>query len=81
MYSEPNSNKFESVDGGAMNIGVAPGGQPWVVNKNGGIFYRGRNNRWTEIHGSASDISVGTDGVVWITGTDKIEGGHSIFRY
>jgi len=31
--------------------------------------------------GSATDISVGKDGVVWVTGVESVGGGHPVFRY
>lgn len=39
------------------------------------------NAQWQLLPGLASDIGVGARGAVWVTGVDRVEGGHSVYRW
>ena len=65
-----NGSAWDSVNGGAVRIAVAPNGEPWVVNNAGNIF-RSTDGKggWQQLPGVATDIGVGSDGSAWIIGT------------
>lgn len=66
------------VGGGAVEI-AQYAGQPWVVNSSNQIFYW--NNGWNNLPGWARDIAIGTDGSVWIVGTNTTNGGYGLWRW
>jgi hypothetical protein len=54
---------------GAVRIHVGPDGNAWVVNSSGQIRrYDGAD--WTLMPGAAKDIGIGSDGSVFVVGTD-----------
>lgn len=55
--------------GNGLRIDVEPDGTAWVVNAQGGI-YRWNGSAWDHIAGGAKDIGVGSNGAVWIIGSD-----------
>lgn len=60
---------------------MGPGnGNAWVVNS-GGNIYNYKNNKWNRKSGKAKDIGVGSEGTVWVIGTNKEGGGYGIFKY
>jgi len=71
---------WTAVEGGAVRIAVDPGGMPWVVNKEG-IIYQRKGSIWKQLPGKASDIGVGADETVWITGAKSIGGGYEILKW
>lgn len=75
-----NGSGWQGIDGGAVDIAVAPNGQPWVVNNQGYIFRR-VNGAWQVMPGRARDIDIGRDGSVWIIGTNTVPGGYGIYRW
>jgi hypothetical protein len=66
--------------GGAVKVAVGPDGSPWVINSAHHVSHLTRTG-WTTLPGTATDISVGANGGVWIIGTDTVAGGHSIYRW
>lgn len=67
-----------------VRIAVDPHGTPWVVNKSHLIFrYPGNGVLWEQMPGAATDIGIGADGSVYITGTDVASntGGYSISKW
>ena len=73
-----NGSAWDSVDGGAVCIAIAPNGEPWVVNNAGNIF-RSTDGKggWEQLPGVATDIGVGSDGSVWAIGTNSVPDGSS----
>jgi len=67
-------------DGAALKIDVDKNGDPWVVNTYGDIFKR-ENSSWKMIGGKAKDIGVGSDGSVFIIGTNPGGGGYGIWKW
>jgi len=67
-------------DGAAIKIDVDKSGDPWVVNTYGDIFKR-ENSSWKMIGGKAKDIGVGSDGSVFIIGTNPGGGGYGIWKW
>ncbi len=53
----------------------------WAVGRNGQIFYFNKQNHWDTIPGKATDIGVGANGAVWITGKEKVFGGYAIEQW
>ncbi|MCX6180859.1 MAG: matrixin family metalloprotease [Bacteroidetes bacterium] len=76
-----NGSSFKLIPGGAIAIDVDGEGNPWVVNSYGNIFRGTPQGVWTRIQGSAKDIGVGANGIVYIIGTDPKYGGYNIARY
>lgn len=74
---EWNGTEWSNVDGGAVRIAVDPIGNPWVINNANQIFKR-ENGRWVLMPGTATDISIGANGAVWIIGTGTTGGGNTI---
>jgi len=46
-------------------IAVAPDGTPWVLSSGGQIFHL-LDSKWTNIEGTAKDIGIGSNGIIWI---------------
>ncbi|MFH5822816.1 tectonin domain-containing protein [Georgenia sp. AZ-5] len=75
-----NGTDWETVEGGAVAIDVAPTGHPWVVDAENRILeWDGAG--WIERPGTAHDIGIGADGSVWIVGTEPAPGGYHIYRW
>jgi hypothetical protein len=53
----------------------------WAINQQELIYRLNSHKGWDHISGKAHDIGVGSHGTVWITGTDNVYGGHSIYRW
>ena len=47
---------WQSVQGGAVRIAVAPDGHPWVVNDQGMIYQHTTDRGWVRLQGEAKDI-------------------------
>jgi len=71
--------RWEKVSGTAVRIAVDTEGDPWVVNSAGQIHHY-KGNTWTQFPGTARDIAVGADGVVYLVGTAPSHGGFTILR-
>merc|ERR1719453_450144 len=64
---------WKKVPGAAVRIAMGPGkANAWVVNSDGYVFNY-KNNRWSRKSNknSAKDIGVGSEGTVWVIGTNK----------
>jgi hypothetical protein len=72
--------KWVKLTGEGVKIEVGPKGIPWIVNKGNDIF-RKKGTTWQKMPGSGNDIGIGADGSVWAIGTDKQDGGSSIFKW
>ena len=75
-----NSNWIQAPASGVTRIAVTPQGIPWVINTSGQVWAKldaDPKTGFTRMPGTASDVSVGPDGVVWATGV----GGVGIWRY
>ena len=68
------------VDAGAVRIDVDGMGNPWIVNSEGAIFRRERN-QWQRLPGAASDITVNATGDAWVVGTNPVAGGFGIHHW
>ncbi len=63
------NGKWKIVSGGAIRIDVGPQGYPWIVNNVGDTF-RWNGGGWIKAKCCATDIAVGRDGNVYVTGID-----------
>ena len=70
--------QWNTVPGGAVEIALATTG-PWAVNSQNMIFQW--SNGWQRMPGWATDIGAGSDGSVWVLGTDVRDGGYGIWRW
>lgn len=74
-------NSWQTVlGGGAVRIAVDPYGAAWIVNSLGNIYKR-TGSSWTLMPDTATDIGIGANGDVWITGTSSVPGGHPIKKW
>ena len=53
----------------------------WAVGRDGHVFYFNQQNHWNTVPGKATDIGVGANGAVWITGREKVFGGYEIEQW
>jgi len=60
-------DKFEAIDGVAVEIDVDRHGNPWVVNAGGDIFRR-HDGAWHKVEGHAHDIACGSHGHIFHIG-------------
>lgn len=65
---------WNKVNGGAYRIAVSASGVPWVVTRNGDIFYRSGTS-WKSAGGCAKDIGAGSDNGIWIIGCEPSANG------
>ena len=72
-------DRWQGIDGGAVRIAVDTYGNPWVVNSARRILRR-VYKRGIGMPGRAKDIGIGTGGVVWMIGANRVAGGFGIFR-
>jgi hypothetical protein len=68
------------VPGAGMRIAVEPDGNPWIVNDSKAI-YRWDGAKFVLMPGTAYDIGIGANGVVWVIGTNPLSGGYDIFKW
>jgi hypothetical protein len=61
-------------------IAVAPDNSPWAVNDANQIFHL-TGGAWQQMPGLATDIGIGADGSVWVTGTNSVDGGFGIWEF
>ncbi|MFC1743108.1 tectonin domain-containing protein [Candidatus Riflebacteria bacterium] len=66
--------KWIDFGGAAKRVDVDKNGNPWVVNDAGVIYwYEVNRKKWHHIPtGRAIDITCGSDGSIWVLGTNKI---------
>lgn len=84
LYSRILNTFSNPYAGGATNIAVAPSGRPWVTNDASQLYYLSSSGIWTFVDTNCVDVSIGTDGVVWVLGlpdTSTTDGNHNIYRY
>lgn len=75
-----NNGSWQNIPGGAVRIDVNQAGQAWVVN-NAGDAFRWNGTTWVGARGKQGrDISVGSDGSVWMLGWDNVGSGYPIYR-
>jgi predicted Zn-dependent protease len=73
--------------GGAVRIAVntsSNNNRPWVVNAGGQVFrWNSGINNWDNIPACATDIGIGTDDSVWVTGCDTLgtASDYRIYKY
>lgn len=65
--------------GAAVRVAAKPDGSAYVVNSAGGI-YSSKGTQWTRLSGAAKDIGVGSNGKMWVIGTNREAGGYGIYR-
>jgi hypothetical protein len=76
-----NGSGWTVVAGGIVKIAVDPQGNPWAINNANAIF-RMVNGVWQYVPGqTATDISIGADGTVYILGTTPIPVGYGPLRW
>ena len=71
-------------NGAGIAIDVSPGGTPWVINRQGGIYYKNlSNNQWTKVPGQARGIGIGGDRSVWVLGwkLNSDKAGYPVYRW
>jgi hypothetical protein len=76
-------NTWEAMNGYGIGIDVAPGGTPWVFNRQGELFYLDLNTHlWKRVPGQVRGVGIGGDRSVWVVGWDfnAQEAGYSIYR-
>jgi len=75
------SNWIQTTAAGVSRIAVNPQGIPWAIKLSGEIWTKQDGDptaaNWTLMPAQATDVSVGPDGVVWVSGV----GGNDIWRY
>jgi hypothetical protein len=72
----------DMLDCAAIRIAVSPDGTPWVVNKSGLIYVFGGNYLWSAFDNIlASDIGIGADGSVFVTGKNDGIGNPDIYKW
>lgn len=62
-------------------LAVGQDGRPWIVNHTHQIFVLRSDYTWEQFPYMANDIGVGSDGSVWIVGTDASADGYRIYRW
>ena len=68
-------------DARGVRIAVDPHGNPWVVNRIGGIF-RMINGNFVQVPGTATDVGVGSDGSVFTVGSRPLsEFGNGLYKF
>lgn len=80
--------------GAGYRIAVDPDGRPWVIAMNGTIWHlptsAPNSGTWVQMFGYGTDIGIGpygtlttgvsgTEPTAWLTGTDNVNGGHSVY--
>ncbi len=79
------TNKVHQTKEPALNVNGTPAKiispYVWAVGRDGQIFYFNKQNHWNTIPGKATDIGVGANGAVWITGKEKVFGGYAIEQW
>lgn len=66
---------IQASNGGGVKIAVDPNGVPWVINSKGEIWKKNDatlTSSFTKLSGLATDIGIGSNGSVWITGTNLL---------
>jgi hypothetical protein len=72
----------DMLDCAAIRIAVTPAGIPWVVNKSGLVYVFGGDYLWKAFDNiMASDIGIGADGSVFVTGKNTGDTNPDIFKY
>lgn len=72
-----NGSAFVGIDGIGSRIAVDGSGSPWIVNSSGDLYRRvgGIGGSWALIQtGCATDVGIGANGAVWITGASSLSG-------
>jgi hypothetical protein len=65
--------------GAAVRVAAKPDGNAVVVNSAGGI-YSSKGKNWVRLSGAAKDVGVGSNGKIWVIGTNREGGGYGIYR-
>lgn len=56
-----------------------PNGDAVHIGLGGGIW-QGDGQKWTKLPGAAKDVAVGSNGKLWVIGTNREAGGYGIYR-
>lgn len=81
IYQRSGSN-WKKIDGGAVKIAVAPGGDVWIVDDAGQLHCRkAQDSRWANIPGGAREISISPDGNVWKVGINQEGDNYGLYKY
>ncbi|MCC6537177.1 MAG: hypothetical protein IT162_06480, partial [Bryobacterales bacterium] len=74
---------WDNVAGEAHKIAVAPDGNPWIVTAQGGIWRRNGAAGFQQLPGGASNIAIGANGAVYVTGGAPADGyfNNQIYRW
>lgn len=59
---------WDNIAGEAYKIAVGPDGTPWIITAQGGIWRRSGSTGFQQLPGGASDIAIGGNGTVYVTG-------------
>lgn len=72
----------DMLDCAAIRIAVTPAGIPWVVNKSGLVYKFGGTYLWSVMDNvTASDIGIGADGSIFVTGKSNGGTNPDIFKF
>merc|ERR1711918_318758 len=67
------------VKGSGIRIAAMPNGDAVHLGLGGGIW-QGDGQKWTKLPGAAKDVAVGSNGKLWVIGTNREAGGYGIYR-
>jgi hypothetical protein len=76
-----NGSNWDLQNGAGVRIDVSPQGIPWLVNSSKQIWRGIGGNSFEQLPGLANDIGIGSDGSVYIIGTDAMPGGYGIYKW
>jgi len=77
---KPDRRGYKKIAGSALKVSVDKSGNGWVVN-NGNKIFKHNGSRWEVQSGRARDIGCGSEGTMWVIGTNKVgRGGWGIYR-
>lgn len=69
-YYLPATNGWNNIGGKAIRVAVDPQGLAWTVDDKN-VISRWTGYSWETISGKATDIGIGADYTVWVSGTDS----------
>ena len=73
-----NGSSWAWTGGGGVRVSDGPNG-PWAVNANRQIYVLTQG--WHQVGGQAQDVGVGSDGTVWVIGSNATPGGYGLWRW
>lgn len=77
---DPKMQWHKTTSGQGVRIAAAPDGSATVCESSGRIS-RVLNNKWTHYPGACRDVGIGSNGKLWVIGTNTEAGGYGIYRW